>query len=229
MKINLLEVPVFYINMNKDIYKKQVIEDNLKRLGFKNITRIEGIENKKSGRIGLSQSQHNALSQVKPPFIIFEDDADPTRYFRSEIEVPDDTDAVYLGNSQWGLQNGSSGFYLKYKRVDKTKNLYRIYNMLSSHAILYVSEPYVDICKRTTYYCGYETPTHPHPMPMDMPFAIIQRYFKIYTFNEPMFIQKDYAGKMSAAPKYTNKKLLDYSTKEFQKFGEGITFFDNII
>jgi hypothetical protein len=229
MKINLLEVPVFYINMDKDVDKKEYIEKRLKSLGFKNVTRIKGIENKKFGRIGLSQSQLKALSQVKPPFIILEDDADPTRNFVAEVEVPDEADALYLGNSQWGLQNGHAGFYLRYKRVQGRKNLYRIYNMLASHAILYVSQPYVDMCKRTTEYCAFTSPTKPAPMPMDIPFAMIQRFFNVYTFDAPMFVQKDYQSKMSAAPKYTNKRLTEYKREPFKGFGEGSVFFDEII
>jgi hypothetical protein len=223
MKINLLEMPVFYINMSKDKHKKKHIEQQLSDLGFKNVTRINAVEDKKNGRVGLSKSQLMALSQVSAPFIVLEDDADPNS-FEPVIEVPDDSDAVYLGNSQWGLQSSHAGFYLKYKKVEGYPKILRIFNMLSSHAILYLNQEYVRVCQRTTKYCA-ET----YPMPMDVPFAMIQRFFNIYVVNDPMFIQKDYEGKMSAAPQFTNKKLTSYKIRELSDFDPRTMYWDNII
>jgi len=223
MKINLIEMPVFYINMSKDKHKKKHIEQQLSDLGFKNVTRINAVEDKKNGRVGLSKSQLMALSQVSAPFIVLEDDADPNS-FEPVIEVPDDADAVYLGNSQWGLQSSHAGFYLKYKKVEGYPKILRIFNMLSSHAILYLNQEYVAVCQRTTKYCA-ET----YPMPMDVPFAMIQRFFNIYAVNDPMFIQKDYEGKMSAAPQFTNKKLTSYKIRELSDFDPRTMYWDNII
>lgn len=223
MQINLLDIPVFYINMKKDTHKKLHIEKQLKELGFKNVTRIEAVEDKKNGRVGLSKSQLKALGQVPAPFIVLEDDADP-RYFEASIEVPEGADAVYLGNSQWGLFQGHTGFYLKYTKIKGMPNILRIHNMLSSHAILYLSDEYVSMCKRTTRYCAEE-----YPMPMDVPFAMMQRFFNIYAMNKPVFIQKDYDGKMSNAPKYTNGKLSEY--KRFDELHDryGYIYKDEII
>lgn len=223
MKINLLDIPVFYINMKKDVHKKEHIEKQLKAVGFKKITRIDAIEDKNNGRVGLSKSQHIALSQIPAPFIILEDDADP-KQFVSTITVPDDADAVYLGNSNWGFQNSHAGFYLKYEKVGGYPNIFRIYNMLSSHAILYLSDEYVNMCKRTTKYCAEK-----YPLPMDVPFAMIQRFFNIYALNQPIFIQKDYEGKMSAAPAYTNKRITEYRMQSFKGYDERYFFRDDII
>ena len=223
MKIKLLDVPVFFINMDKDIEKRNHIEQTLSDLGFKNINRVRGIEDKKNGRVGLSKSQYFALSQLPAPFIILEDDCDP-KYFVKTIEVPDDADAVYLGNSQWGLMQGQTGFFLKYKPVKEIPGVFRIYNMLSSHAILYLNQEYVRVCQRTTKYCAEE-----YPMPMDVPFAMIQRFYNVYTINKPLFIQKDYDSKMSSAPKYTNKKLTEYKTYKSPKIRPGLLYEDDII
>lgn len=223
MKINLLDIPVFYINMKKDSEKNEYINDMLKNAGFKNINRIDALEDKTSGRRGLSKSQNKALSQIEPPFIILEDDCD-LKYFVSEIEVPDDADAIYLGTSAWGFIGSYSGFLLRYKKVDGFKNIYRIFNMLSSHAILYLTEEYVSMCKKTTDYCANVAKD---PIPMDVPFAEIQKYFKIYTINKPVFIQKDYESKMSNAPRWTNKRLTDYSIDN--RMHKSLYFKDDIL
>lgn len=223
MKINILDIPVFYINMAKDTHKKQHIEARLKEKGFKKVHRIDAIEDKDNGKVGLSKSQLKALSQVQAPFIILEDDADP-KHFEPVVEVPDDAHALYLGTSQWGYMQSHSGYYLKYKPVKKMKHLYRIYNMLSSHAILYLDQEYVEICKRTTRYCAEE-----YPMPMDVPFAMIQRFYNIYCLDKPMFIQKNYQEKMSSAPDYTDKRLTDYKRYDSPNERTGIFYKDEII
>lgn len=223
MKINLLDIPVFYINMDKDTTKRKNMEDNLSRLGFKNVTRISAIEDKVNGRVGLSKSQLIALSRVPAPFIVLEDDADPGS-FKSVIEVPDDADALYLGTSQWALFQGHTGFYLKYKKIKGMPEILRIYNMLSSHAILYLTDEYVSMCKRTTRYCAEE-----HPMPMDVPFAMMQRFFNVYVVNNPIFVQKDYDGQMSAAPKYTTGKLTSYKRSDTLSSSYGYIYKDEII
>jgi hypothetical protein len=80
------------------------------------------------------------------------------------------------------------------------------------------------MCKRTTRYCAEE-----YTMPMDVPFATIQRYFNIYTFDKPLFIQKDYESKMSSAPKYTNKKLTQYKKYNSPDDRVGLVYKDQII
>lgn len=223
MKINILDIPVFYINMKKDVEKNNNMSQMLKDLGFKNVTRIEAVEDKTSGRRGLSKSQYMALSKVPAPFIILEDDCHP-KGFSSEIEVPDDADAVYLGNSAWGLIGSYTGLLLKYKKVADFPGVFRIFNMLSSHAILYLTDEYVSVCKRTTNYCANVSK---EPVPMDVPFAEIQKYFNIYTINRPLFIQKDYDSKMSNAPQWTNKKLTDYTID--YRFHDHLYYKDDIL
>ena len=223
MKIDITEIPVFYINMAKDTHKKEYIEEQLSKKGFKRVYRIDAIEDKKNGKVGLSKSQNKALSQVTAPFIVLEDDAE-IKNFESVIEVPDDAHAIYLGNSQWGYMNSHSGFYLKYKAVRGMKHLVKIYNMLSSHAILYLDQEYVEMCKKTTKYCAEE-----YPMPMDVPFAMIQRFFNIHALDKPMFVQKDYPGKMTAAPKFTQGKLTEYRRFNSPSERTGIFYNDEII
>lgn len=225
MKINLLDIPVYYINMDKDKDKNKNMKSMLKDLGFKKIHRIPGVEDPKSGRRGLSKAQYNALSQVPAPFIVLEDDCD-TKYFRQTLEVPDDADAVYLGNSAWGVVSSYSGFFLKYKNVKEYPGIYRIFNMLSSHAILYLKNDYVDMCKRTTYYCGNVSKS---AHPMDVPFAEIQKYFNIYCPDKPLFIQRHYEGAMSAAPDWTNGRLTEYRIDDYSRKHDKFHIIDDIL
>ncbi len=206
MIIDLCRVPVFYINLEQDWVKNDYMQRMLERLGFSHIHRVDAYLDNESGRRGLSKSQHKALTLQSPPFIVMEDDCD-VRDFKRIISIPEDTDALYLGNSAWGQIADRSGFLLKYEKVEEYEGLYRILNMLSSHAILYLSEEYVKMCQRTTHYCGYVSDP---PLAMDIPFADLQKYFHVYTFNDPMFVQKPWPNAMSDGYLWTNQKLTDY-------------------
>ena len=191
--------------MKQDKEKKAYLTTKLSELGFTNVNRIEGIV-ASPGIVGLSRSQNTALSQIRAPFIIMEDDCDPL-YFKSVVEVPEDADAIYLGNSPWGRMNSHHGFFLQYSKVEGYDEVYRIYNMLSSHAILYLSDSYVDICKRTTYHCGYVSMS----VPMDVPFADIQKWYNVYAMDKPHFVQKEYGSQMSNGPAWTKGNLSSHS------------------
>ena len=206
MKINLLDIPVYFINLDRDTDKRAYLEKTLKEVGFKNINRIDAIKGN-PGIVGLSKSQNLALNQIPAPFIVLEDDCD-IKHFVAEIEVPDDADAVYLGNSPWGRVDGYHGLMLRATKVENYPEMYRIYNMLSSHAILYLTDDYVGMCRRTTKYCSDVS-----QVPMDVPFAEIQKYFNVYAFNKPHFVQKRYAGAMSNAPAWTDKNISDHKAK----------------
>ena len=198
INLNLLEIPVHYINLKKDTEKNKLITENLKDLGFKKITRHEAIEHEKS-LVGCSRSHHMVLNQLQPPFILFEDDIVINK-FMEKINVPKNSDAIYLGNSSWGRKSSCSGPYLEYKKIDDS--LYQIFNMLSAHAVLYLTEEYKNICSSIAHKFGYVYKNY-----QDIGFAEVQKYFNIYCFNEPLFFQ-------SSNLPGTNKNLTDYIISE---------------
>ena len=147
--LDLRKIPVLYINLEKHVEKNQNMQKILGECGFENIQRVEGVARPDKPIAGCSAAHLKGLQELEPPFILFEDDCE-IKNFRPIIEVPDDADAVYLGISSWGRMNGHSGPNVQYEKVEG--DLYRIYNMLSGHAILYLNKEYVDICQRVCYH-----------------------------------------------------------------------------
>lgn len=98
--------------------------------------------------------------------------------------------------------NSHSGPCVKYEEVDI--NLLKLYNMLSAHAILFMSERYVDICKNI---CLHFCKTQEHH---DIGYAEVQRYFNVYALDNPMFYQTSSNG--------TNNNLSSYSSIEFYSY-----------
>ncbi len=114
MNLDLREIPAIYINLESDVDKNKNMQSMLKDCGFKNIIRISGEYTPDRPLAGCSLSHYNALEEVDPPFIVFEDDC-KIKNFRADIEIPDDSDAVYLGISSWGRMNSHSGPCVKVK------------------------------------------------------------------------------------------------------------------
>ena len=201
MNLDLRDIPVVYINMDKDVDKRERIENHIDRLGFKTKIRVPGVVHQDGARAGCALAQYNALHEIDPPFIILEDDATPFDY-NPIISIPDDTDALYLGISSWGRMNSHSGPFVQweyyFKEVDI--NLLRVYNMLGTHAILYLNSEYISVCEKIAY--------HQHNIDehVDIGFTDIQKYYNVYAFNQPLFYQTSSNG--------TNQKLSSYPTQE---------------
>ena len=184
MKINLLNLPVFYINLKKDKQKSIETVEVLKSLGFTNINRFDAIlgETKKEG----CAKSHQALLKeldIDGPFIVFEDDIESNGSFNPVIEVPDDADAVYLGISAYSLDNGITGQSLVADKIDD--NLYRIYNMLAAHAILYLNKDYYKFLAKAIQAMINADRNQ------DNARAETMKYFNVYAFRHPFFYQGD--------------------------------------
>lgn len=199
MKFKLTDIPVVYINLDEHTERRDSIQSSLEDLGFKNIIRVSGFKDP-IGKRGCAYSHALALEEIDPPFILLEDDCLPLNFI-NEIEVPDESDAVYLGISSWGRMNSHSGLCVQWESVEGYSDLVRIYNMLSAHAILYINPDYIDLCKRISYN-GYLISDH-----HDIGFAEVQRYYDIFAFDSPMFYQTSSNG--------TDKKLSSYPSIEF--------------
>lgn len=187
MKLNLTDIPVYYVNLKGEDVKRENTESMLKDLGFKYIHRFDAIKHEAGRIIGCARSHYEILKNEKPPFIILEDDCALNKEFVSEIEVPDNADALYLGISHWGRYLNHSGPYVHCTKVDD--NIVRVHNMLATHAIMYLSDSYTEMCKRVAYHFGYEVENH-----LDIGFAEIHKFFNVYSFDEPLFRQYEWSA-----------------------------------
>ena len=126
------------------------------------------------------------LAQNGEPFVLMEDDVAVKR-FDPIIEIPDDADAFYLGISGWGRMNSHSGPFVQWERV--SDDILRTYNMLSGHAIMYITDHYIDLAKKICYHAGYNIEDH-----VDIGFAEVQRWHNVYALDDPYFYQTSSDG-----------------------------------
>jgi hypothetical protein len=193
MKLN--EIKTYYINLDKDEEKRESMENMLSTLKF-NYERFPAIEE----NWGCEKSHHKLLSEgLKAPFIVLEDDC-ALKNDVLELGVPNNIDFIYLGVSGFGYCNGNISYVL-YEQA--TEEVSRVYNMLSTHAMLYLSDDYANMVKNLAFYCGYKANQH-----FDKSIAEVEKYYEVYSLNNPMFYQDNYNKP------YTYHDLRSYSTTQ---------------
>jgi len=92
--------------------------------------------------------------------------------------------------------NGHSGPFVQWEQVDD--NLLRVYNMLSGHAIVYLSGEWVEMARRCCHHAGYVIESY-----YDVQIAEVQRFFNVYALDDPYFYQTSSDGNQ----KVTYEKL----------------------
>ena len=136
MLINIETIPVAYINLSRDTAKNAAMQTML--ADFSNVNRIEAVLDKNNAVLGLAKSQKIAVDSITVPGIVLEDDCVKAS-FRSELDVPDDADIVFLGIWEQTKPAIPAGKYLPaYTSVND--DWVRVFSMNGSHAIMFVSE-----------------------------------------------------------------------------------------
>jgi hypothetical protein len=183
MIIDIRKNPATYINLDRHIEKNNSMEELIKDFRFRDIKRFSGIDRPDSSIIGCASSHFEILSTVSGIHTILEDDCELQKY-APIIDIPDRTDAIYLGLSSWAF-NGNSGteWVHKFEDVPGHKNLFKVENMLATHAITYISKRYTDACIDVAKNC-MKNEIH-----VDCGFAEIQKDFNVYALVNPIFYQ----------------------------------------
>jgi hypothetical protein len=180
--LDITKVPVYYIGDSNKNYLR--LEGELRRAGFENIKKSPSVINTDK-KVGVAKAHvlalQTALSQNKGPFIILEDDVSIDD-FQREINLPENTDAIYLGLSRWGLRAGKGEVGIS--GIRHNSGLYRMYNMLAAHAILYVNHDYAQfILDSIPIFIEMETN-------QDKLRAETMKYWNIYATRNPVFYQQ---------------------------------------
>ena len=179
--IDVRDVPVYYIGMPGE--RNARLERLFYSNNFKNFTKVPGIidSNKK---VAVAKAHMKALEialrECDGPFIILEEDVE-LNHFSPEIRTLPNTDAIYLGISQWGLKDGRG--QMKISVEPANNGFYRLNNMLAAHAVLYINHDYAQFLLDSIP-IFIEMGTN-----QDKLRAETMKYWNIYTTRKPMFYQ----------------------------------------
>jgi hypothetical protein len=185
MIIDLREIPVVWINLDSAKKNAELMEERFKKFGFKNTHRKPGLiippppntDQSIAHFRGCGQSHIEILEDTKyfTPLLVLEDDIEFSENFNPIIDVPEESDGVYLGVSHGNVY---------YQTAKYDENYLRINGILAAHAILYVSPKYREAMCEIGKYCLYEL-----NKPWDLGTAAIQREYKVFTPNSPLIYQ----------------------------------------
>jgi hypothetical protein len=141
MIVNLQEIHTRYINLQQDVAKNdkmiQMLSNN------KDFLRVDATYIDGNSILALSKSQRKALESLPVPGVILEDDCVKFNYLE-EIDVPDDADIVFLGIWKPERPLFNSGDMIP-SYEEYNKDWVRVYSMVGSHAIMYVSDKGKDV------------------------------------------------------------------------------------
>jgi hypothetical protein len=183
MLINIKNLNVAYINLEEFPNKNQTMINMLTNFGL-NYFRVKGESSVEYDPVAISHL--NALNSGAN--LILEDDCLPTEWYRDTFEVPDDSDVVYLG-----ISTGTTNIHTpKYEKV--SDEVYRLNDMTSTHAVLYVTESGRQWLKNAHDVTAREG------IGFDMATAKLMPTVNVYGLNRPLWYQHD-------VPEQTNMTL----------------------
>ena len=209
-KIFLQDLNYYFLSNNNQKRKQHLLEE------FQNFKLYEvnpkpHIQNKfMSGSSGFNNiiykaSENQEKNEPFKPFIIFEDDVTKYKEFPKYINIPEDTDILYIGLSRAGLHNkGSTLDTVCFKNIDE--HIIKIYNMLSTHGLMICSIRGLLILQKCM------TISYLNKIPWDIMISISQPYFNIYALKEPLVYQCSSLGGIEDETKinYLNKDDKEY-------------------
>lgn len=138
MKLQIKDISAVYINPDRFLDRQRKMEGWIHGVGFSSVTRIAYNESFPDRAITMNHAHKYALEQSKNdvPFILLEDDAALMQPLPEYFDIPEEADLVYLGGSNYNL--------LGIKLEEYNKDFYRVYNMLSFHAVLFPNRNFVE-------------------------------------------------------------------------------------
>tara|TARA_B110000971_G_C19791632_1_gene400067 strand:- start:59 stop:730 length:672 start_codon:yes stop_codon:yes gene_type:complete len=212
MILNLNELKYYYLTIPKNTERMNNMENNFKDL---NLTRVYSvIDNNlskfQSGALGFLKMINMALNNQDNnnfiPFVLLEDDINKYRKFPDIIEIPDNTDILYIGTSIYGYNHSIkwANFNVFTETINDKKDIYKINNMLSTHGFIIVSQRGLEYCKNCMNISIKQN------IPYDNYFAGLQSHYNVYCLKIPLVYQDSKVGGCEdATKKELNLNLLD--------------------
>lgn len=194
MTSDLRTIDIVYLHGPHRPERKEHIENQLYHKGLTAECHV-GVSDKGSlsGVTGMIAVMKKRLEGEFKSFVLLEDDCSTTEWFRYTFSVPSDADAVYLGLSMYGLhpQYDFGIPRVEYTDVPDVPDLVRLFNMLSNHAIFFVSKRWTENCLA----CFEKTVTHAkNPREYDIIQCRTMSQFNVYGLRKPLFFQDAKVG-----------------------------------
>jgi hypothetical protein len=186
MQLDLRQCETMALSLPEDAPRRESVTAHCNQLAL-SWRMIDGVK-ATPGRIGCALSHLRALRLSQPgvPLLILEDDIGVSESFTPVIDIPDDADAVYLGGTIYGAIDlvDYVGFTDSVAADEVNDQLLRVYNLLSTHAILHVTERFKAAAAEAILYSIAD-----RDWEHDKAMARLQESSTVYAWRRPMFYQ----------------------------------------
>lgn len=207
MILKLYDLKYYYLTLPNNKERIENIEKNFKDLDLTQVLSITGanISKFQSGALGFCKMADQALAERDNsnnfmPFGLFEDDANKYREFPETLEIPDNSDILYIGTSIYGYNHSIKWANLNVftESIDNSTTIYKINNMLSMHGFIITS------IRGLNYLKNAMNIANNLDIPWDNIFAGIQSKYNVYCLKIPLVYQD---GKVGGCEDATSKDL----------------------
>ncbi len=204
MRINLRDVPFYYLNTDARPDRRQHVEKTLQGFTYE---RVDGTPDPRLGDarkrqhfamapLGHAKVIEHAVRRMGPtfePFVLCEDDITWTRPPGDRpvvVIAPHDADAVYLGISACAVRNDANDYCYDIirERSQNYPHLQRIYNMLTAHAVLFLT------FKHVLAYAQAMIESCATASPCDCLSSRLMTHHEVFALGEPLFYQDKNVG-----------------------------------
>ena len=188
MIIKLKDILTIYINPdhNEKYHNRKIHMDALlEKLEFTNVVHY------KSSSLNypfcLNLAYLDIFIKYKPPFLLLEDDVEYNfDTIPDELEIPDNTDGLYLGLSTGGGHKINNYDHGNSSLIPFNSTLVKVKNMLTTHAVLYLNLKYMMHIRNLLI-------LYPHYY-NDVLISQIQNKYNIYALRDCYFYQSSKLG-----------------------------------
>ena len=211
MHLNFKELKFYCLTIPKNINRINNIKINFNNYNLEFIYSDPTLSKYKSEALGFSRIIDKAIKDQKAnnnifiPFVILEDDVSIYDEIPNNLYIPDNTDMLYIGISDWGYNNSIKWAEKKIftERIPNFDNIVKIYNMLSQHGIVICS-----ILGAIAFQKSMSEAFITDKYPSDIHTASLQPFYNIYSVLKPLVYQD---GMVGGQEEYTKKNLsLDF-------------------
>lgn len=197
MKINFKRITFYYLTTGNNPEKEKHLNKIFKDYNLIQVSVKDYLDKGKqqSACIGINRIidlglRNQKINEGFKPFVIIEDDVSIYDNIPNFLDIPDDSDFLYIGISRKGLVvNKNCGLRNNIYADDINENIVRIYNMLGTHAIMICSAAGGAAYQRSNMENYFKTQA------WDLYLAKLQPHYKFYALRKPIFYQdKKYGG-----------------------------------
>ncbi len=206
MKVFLQQIKHYFLTVDTNGVRKKHMMEEFKDYDINEVNPVIGIGRYKSVATGFSRMLDLGLRNQErelpfQPFIIYEDDCSKFREFPEYLDIPDDTDLLYIGLSKCSLNNIRDHVRNYFENVND--DIVKIYNMLSAHGIMVCSALGAHALQKAVIEGFYKNNV------FDIFLAPLQSYYNMYALRVPLVYQEELYGGNEGETKFT---LTDHSS-----------------